>query len=214
MPLIFVYSYPNILYTHFLNISKVIFIFCIIIDKLFSQRYHFKYEPGFSHLFRRKRRIFHMNHTFGQVAAHCGLRLSYYITTALLCISFFILVITSYRTPTPLYILLVAAVAPSVIKTLLTGNKKQQKRENAVAFPLFCKKYKYDAVLYQSMNISYLLLFILFAAWQISYSRSTSLPVLIYRLPVLLAAISLCIRILGTIGYLLYFRLFPLKAMH
>jgi len=155
-----------------------------------------------------------MNHTFGQVAAHCGLRLSYYITTALLCISFFILVITSYRTPTPLYILLVAAVAPSVIKALLTGNKKQQKRENAVAFPLFCKKYKYDAVLYQSMNISYLLLFILFAAWQISYSRSTSLPVLIYRLPVLLAAISLCIRILGTIGYLLYFRLFPLKAMH
>ena len=155
-----------------------------------------------------------MNHIFGRVAAHCGLRLSYYITIALLCISFFILVMTSYRTPSPLYILLVAVVAPSVIKSMLTGNHKQQKRENAVAFPLFCKKYKYDAVLYQSMNISYLLLFILFAAWQVSYSSSINLPVLVCRLPALLVLISFCTRILGTVGYRLYFRLFPLKAMH
>jgi hypothetical protein len=121
---------------------------------------------------------------------------------------------TSYRTPSPLYILLVALVAPSIVKALLHGTKKQQKRENTVAFPLFCKKYKYDAVLYQSMNISYLLLFILFAAWQLSYSHSKNLPALIYRLPALLAAASLCIRILGTVGYRLYFRLFPVKAMH
>ena len=154
-----------------------------------------------------------MNHTFGRVAAHCGLRLSYYITAALLCIAFFALTLTDYRTPSPLYILLVAAVAPSVLKAMLFENTKQ-KRENAVAFPLFCKKYKYDAVLYQSMNLAYFLLFILFAAWQISYSRSEALPPLICRLPVLLAAVSLCIRLLGTIGYRLYFRLFPLKAMH
>ena len=214
MPLIFLYAYPNILYTHFLNISKEILKFCIIIDKLFFQRYHFKYEPGFFPLFQRKKRIFSMNYTFGRVAAHCGLRLSYYVTTALLCLSFFLLVMTSYRTPSPLYILLVAAVAPSVIKTLLAGNKKQQKRANTVAFPLFCKKYKYDAVLYQSMNISYLLLFILLAAWQISYSRSINVPELICRLPALLATVSLSCRILGFIGYFLYFRLFPMKAMH
>ncbi len=155
-----------------------------------------------------------MNYTFGRVAAHCGLRLSYYTTTALLCIIFFILTMTVYRTPSPLYILLVAAVSPSIIKSIFFYNGKQQKRENALAFPLFCKKYKYDAVLYQSMNISYLLLFVMLAAWQFSYTRSSNLPAFICKLPLLLATISLCIRIMATIGYRLYFRLFPLKAMH
>jgi len=154
-----------------------------------------------------------MNYTFGQVAALCGLRLSYYISSAFLGISFFILALTEFRTPSPLYILLAMAVLPSAIKAIFFSPDKEKKRENATAFPLFCKKYNYDILQYKSMNIAYLCFFVLLAAWQISYSSLDTLPVLVKRLPALIAACSLLIRILGALGYRLYFHMFPLKAM-
>jgi len=154
-----------------------------------------------------------MNETFGRVAAHCGLRLSYYTISALVGLSFLILAFTDYRTPSPLYILLMLSVLPSVMKSLFFTDKKIKKRENELAFPLFQKKYHYDYINYKSMSIAYLLLFVLLAAWQISYINS-NVPALIRNLPAFLAAASLLIRILGIAGYRLYFYLFPLKAMH
>lgn len=156
-----------------------------------------------------------MNHTFQRVAAFCGLRLSYYITAALLAVAFVGLALTeNYRTASPLYILLTMAVMPAILKSMFFSAKKEEKRENALAFPLFCKKYHYDLAMYKSMNLAYLLLFILFAAWHISYSLVEAVPSVISSLPALIAALSLLTRILGSIGYRLYFHLFPLKAMH
>lgn len=155
-----------------------------------------------------------MNYTFLRVASHCGLRLSYYVTAALLAITFLLLVPTEYRTATPLYILLSLALLPSLLKSMFFSGDKAQKRENALAFPLFCKKFHYDFIWYKSMNLAYLLLFLLFAAWHISYSLSTDIPAPVTSLPVFTAAACLLTRILGSIGYWLYFHLFPLKAMH
>lgn len=157
-----------------------------------------------------------MNYTFQRVAAFCGLRLSYYSTSALLTLIFLVLMFTEYRTYSPLYILLLLAVLPSVLKAMFFSNTKHsktEKRENASAFPLFCKKYHYNAVQYKAMNLAYFLMFLLFAAWHISYSRVNTAPAAIAALPALLSAISLLIRILGIIGYRLYFHFFPLKAM-
>ena len=153
-----------------------------------------------------------MNYTIHRVAAFCGLRLSYYFSAILLGMSFLLLAFTDFKTASPLYILLTMAVLPSVVKAMFYSSPKAEKRENAAAFPLFCKKYKYDAINYKAMNIAYLLLFVLLAAWQISYSRSSS-ATFADRLPALIAACSLLTRILGVLGYRLYFRLFPLKAM-
>lgn len=156
-----------------------------------------------------------MNYTFGRVAAHCGLRLSYYITAALLFIVFVGLALTeNYRTASPLYILLVLAVLPSLLKAIFFSNPKKEKRENDLAFPLFCQKYHYDRIMYKSMNLAYLLLFLLFAAWHISYRLVENIPPVVSALPAALAALSLLIRVLGVIGYRLYFHLFPLRAMH
>lgn len=152
-----------------------------------------------------------MNYTFHRVAAFCGLRLSYYITAALLALSFLALVATEYRTPSPLYILLTVAILPTLIRSVFfTG--KIEKREN-LEFPLFCKKYRYDPVAYKSMNLAYLLLFILLAAWHISYHSAETLPVFITALPALIAAVSLLTRILAIAGFRFYFHWFPLKAM-
>ena len=154
-----------------------------------------------------------MNYTFQRVAAFCGLRLSYYSTSALLTLIFLVLMFTEYRTYSPLYILLLLAVLPSVLKAMLFSNAKHsktEKRENASAF---CKKYHYNAVQYKAMNLAYFLMFLLFAAWHISYSRVNTAPAAIAALPALLSAISLLVRILGIIGYRLYFHFFPLKAM-
>jgi len=153
-----------------------------------------------------------MNYTFSRVASLCGLRLSYYSTAAMLAISFLALALTEYRTASPLYILLTMAVLPSIMKTLFFSSAHKEKRESALAFPLFCKKYNYSTVLSKTMNISYLFLFILLSAWMLSYSKSTA-PFLVRRLPVLITGFSLLIRILGVIGYRLYFHLFPTKAM-
>ena len=153
-----------------------------------------------------------MKYTFARVAAFCGLRLSYYSTAALLAVSFLGLAITEFRIASPLYILLAMALLPSLTRAMFFSSLQKEKRENATAFPLFCKKYNYNSVLYKAMNISYLLLFILLAAWMISYSQSTA-PALVRRLPVLIAGISLLTRIFGVIGYRLYFHFFPLKAM-
>lgn len=153
-----------------------------------------------------------MNYTFSRVAALCGLRLSYYVTAALLAFSFLVLVVTDYRTASPLYILLSLAVLPSLLKAMLFS--KETKRENALTFPLFCQKYHYNASTYKAMNLSYLLILILFVAWHFSYHLGTDTPKLLTQLPFLLAAVSLLIRLLGVIGYRLYFHLFPLKAMH
>ena len=153
-----------------------------------------------------------MNYTFSRVASHCGLRLSYYITAALLAITFLVLVFTQYITASPLYILLCLAVLPSLLKSMLYS--KATKRENELTFPLFCQKYHYNTEMYKAMNLSYLLILILFVAWHLSYRPGTNLPELITRLPSLLASVSLLVRLLGVTGYRLYFHLFPLKAMH
>lgn len=152
-----------------------------------------------------------MNFTFHRVAAGCGLRLSYYTTSALLALAFLGLVATDYRTPSPLYILFSSALLPSLIRSIFFSGQKE-KREN-LEFPLFCKKYHYEPVAHKSMNLAYLLLIILLAAWYISYHSNTTAPAFITSLPALIAAVGLLTRFLGTVGFRLYFRFFPLKAM-
>ena len=154
-----------------------------------------------------------MNNTFFRVASLCGLRLSYYITAGLLTLTFLVLVPTNYRTASPLYILLMLAVLPSLMKALFFDKQTNTKNEVLSDYPLFCQKYRYNTVQYKSMNIAYPLIFILLAAWHISYFSLPDRQSFIMLIPSLIAGFSLLIRILGTLGYRLYFYLFPLKAM-
>lgn len=154
-----------------------------------------------------------MNNTFRRVAALCGLRTSYYVTAALLAIAFLALIPTAYRTASPIYILFSLALLPPLMKAMFFSSEKSQKREPAMAYPLFCKKFHYNYITYQSMSASYLLLFVLLAAWHISYTLVTEVPDFIGRIPMLLGSISLLTRILSVLGYRLYFRFFPLRAM-
>ena len=155
-----------------------------------------------------------MNYTFTRVASFCGLRLSYYSTAALIFISFLALAVTEYRSASPLYILLTMAVLPAIAETLFFSKQKTKKRENGLSFPLFCAKYHYNEIKFKSMKIAYLLVFILLAAWHISYTNYTTAPAFIRTLPAILAASSLLLRVLVTLGYRLYFHFFPFKAMH
>ncbi len=154
-----------------------------------------------------------MNATFQRVAASCGLRLSYYGTAAMITLAFLALVVTEYRTPSPLYILLATAILPSLLRTMFFP-KSKEKRENT-GFPLFCQKYHYHPDSYKAMSLAYFLVFVLLAAWYISYhtGTGTDTPDFIALLPALIAAISLLTRLLGVIGFRLYFHFFPLKAM-
>lgn len=156
-----------------------------------------------------------INYTFQRVAALCGLRLSYYVTAAALIFSFLFLTLLEYRTGSPLYILLFLALLPSLVHTILFSSEKQknEKRENSLSFPLFCKKYRYQSSFHQAMKIAYFFIFLLLAAWHISCSSDTELPELLRMLPAGIAALSLITRVFGTIGYRIYFHTFPFKAM-
>ena len=153
------------------------------------------------------------NRLFRRVASFCGLRVSYYVTETAVALAFFLLILTENRTVSPLYIILSALLLPGLLKAMLyPDTPKTQKRENGTAFPLFCKKYHYDTRTHTSMNLAYLLLFIMLLAWRISYINS-SRPEFIINLPVLIGCLSLFLRLAVTIGYQIYFRFFPLKAM-
>lgn len=155
------------------------------------------------------------NHLFHQVASFCGLRLSYYITEGMVAVLFLMLVLTEHSTVSPLYIVLSALVMPGIIKAMLFSEdsaKQKKKKENSSPFPFFCKKYHYDANTYTALRIAYLILFVMLLAWRISYLNSTK-PNWITLLPILVGGLSLLLRIGISIGYLIYFRLFPTKAM-
>lgn len=154
-----------------------------------------------------------MNQLFRRVASFCGLRLSYYTTTVAVALAFFLLILTENRTVSPLYITLSALVMPGLIKAMLyPESSKKEKRENVSAFPLFCKKYHYNARVHTSMNLAYLLLFVMLFAWRISYLGSSHSEFIV-NLPVLTGCLSLLLRTVLTIGYQIYFRCFTLQAM-
>lgn len=156
-----------------------------------------------------------MHALFRQVAAFCGLRLSYYLTEAIVAILFFMLVLTENRTVSPLYIVLSALVMPSIIKAMLfpeEQKKQKKKKESSSPLPLFCKKYRYDATMHTSFRIAYLILFIMLLAWRVSYLNSQK-PDWIILLPIWTGGISLILRLGISMGYQIYFRHFPMKAM-
>ena len=86
-----------------------------------------------------------------KVASLCGLRISLYITLALLIISFLTLNLTGYRTASPFYIMVFATILPEWIQMVVfpESDNKKKKRENQLPFPLFCEKVALDLLVYQ-----------------------------------------------------------------
>ncbi|MGN0505270.1 MAG: hypothetical protein ACI4FZ_01840 [Lachnospiraceae bacterium] len=155
---------------------------------------------------------------FHRVAAYRGLILSGYVLSCLLALSFLVLVFTEYKTPAPLYLLFLYSVLPYLLRTLLTqsSNGTHQKKEETVCdiFPLFCQKYHYSALRHTAAGISYLIAFFLLCAWSFSYVLHPGKPVLVSRIPICIAAVSLLVRLSCTVCYRIYFRRNPLRAMH
>lgn len=159
-----------------------------------------------------------MNFLFRRVAAYRGLVLSGYIIALLLAAAYLGLILTDYKTPSPLYLLFFSSVLPYLIRTLLEQKEEQRrflkKEEQAQPlFPLFCKKYKFSSLRLTAASISYLIIFILLAAWRFSYVQIPDCPGFISSIPVFIAITGLCTRILFTLGYRYYFTHFPLRAM-
>lgn len=152
------------------------------------------------------------SYIFRKVAALCGLRISLYITLALLIVSFLGLIFTGYRTASPLYIIIFAAILPGWIQ-MVVFPESDKKKEKKLPFPLFCQKYHYTTKRHKSMNLACLVLFLMLGAWHISYINSTSLPTIVTALPSFIAMINLVTRLFITVAYQIYFTYFPLKAM-
>ena len=155
------------------------------------------------------------HYIFQKVAALCGLRISLYITIALLILSFLVLNFTGYRTASPFYITVFAAILPEWIQMVVfpEDNNKKEKREPKLPFPLFCQKYNYTTKRHKSTSLACLVLFFMLGAWHISYMNHTSLPKIITVIPSSIAIINLITRLFTTIAYQIYFTHFPFKAM-
>ena len=155
------------------------------------------------------------HYIFQKVAALCGLRISLYITIVLLILSFLVLNFSGYRTASPFYIIIFAAILPEWIQMVVfpEPDNKKEKRENKLPFPLFCKKYRYTIRYHKAMNLTNIILFLMLGAWHISYHNTNTLPTLVTIIPLSIAIINLLTRLLTNIIYQFYFTYFPLKAM-
>lgn len=155
------------------------------------------------------------HYIFRKVASLCGLRISLYITIALLIISFLTLNLTGYRTASPFYIIVFATILPEWIQMVVfpESDNKKKKREPRLPFPLFCEKYRYTIRYHKAMNLSNFILFLMLAAWHISYHMNTTLPTIITIIPISIAIINFVTRLLISIIYQIYFTYFPLSAM-
>ena len=155
------------------------------------------------------------NYIFRKVASLCGLRISLYVTLALLIISFLGLNLTGYRTASPLYISVFATILPEWIQMVVFSetDHKKKKREQTLPFPLFCKKYRYSIRYHKAMNLSSLIVFLMLTAWHISYQINATLPTIITILPLSIAIVNLTTRLLTNVIYHIYFTYFPLTAM-
>ena len=151
------------------------------------------------------------HYIFQKVAALCGLRISLYITITLLILSFLVLNFTGYRTASPFYIIVFAAILPEWIQMVVFPENTKKKEK--LPFPLFCEKYRYTTRFHKSMNLASIILFLMLGAWHISYHINNTLPIIITMIPLSIAIINIMIRLFTTIIYQIYFIYFPLKAM-
>lgn len=150
---------------------------------------------------------------FRRVAAYRGIILSFYLLALLLAVSYLGLLLTDYKTPSPLYLLFLLSVLPYLLRTLMEQKRKQKEEHASALLPLFCKKYKFSSLRLASAGLSYLIVFFLLAAWRFSYVQNPGCPAGIRNIPVMIAAVSLCSRVLFTAGYRYYFTHFTLRAM-
>lgn len=107
-----------------------------------------------------------MDFLFRRVAAYRGVVLSGYILSLLLAAAFLGLLLTDYKTPSPLYLLFLFSVLPYLLRTLMEQKKQRaaqasvkKEETNASLFPLFCKKYKFSSLRLNAANLSYLIIF-------------------------------------------------------
>ena len=152
------------------------------------------------------------HYIFQKVATLCGLRISLYITIALLILSFLILNFSGYRTASPFYITVFAAILPEWIHMVVFPENNNTK-EKKLPFPLFCKKYRYTTRYHKAMNLASIVLFLMLGAWHIAYYNNNTLPTIVMIVPISIAIINLVTRLFTTIIYQIYFIYFPLKAM-
>lgn len=85
-----------------------------------------------------------MNFLFRRVAAYRGLVLSGYIIALLLAAAYLGLILTDYKTPSPLYLLFFSSVLPYLIRTLLEQKEEQRrflkKRNSTTLISSFLQK--------------------------------------------------------------------------
>ncbi len=109
----------------------------------------------------------------------------------------------------PLYILLILLILPSIISYVLQDYtlKKQNHfiinliQEPPVLLNSLRKKYRYSRVSYLSNQIAYLITVLLICLWQISNMKDMYLSDLLCKLPLLILTTALTLRFLLAILY-------------
>lgn len=160
-----------------------------------------------------------MNLCLYRIASFRGLQLSCYHIAIMLVMSFTALLFTESKTVSPIYILLVLGLLPSLVESVAKSRqarREQQnnKRENStVPFPLLIQKYHYSDNRQTALNFTYIIVLLLIAAWRFNYLLFPVSTQWICDLPVYCIAGSLVSRIVISIGYNMYFRFFPIQSM-
>lgn len=158
-----------------------------------------------------------LNLCLNRLASYRGVVLSCRSLAVMLIVSFLVLAFGSGKTLAPLYIVLTLGLLPPFLSSVISASKRYQNKYgdelSKPLFPLLQRKYNFSELRFLSLNLTYIIILLLLLTWRIHYILFPSTSVFLCYLPVFIIGISLLLRILCTVGYLIYFRLFPLHAI-
>lgn len=105
------------------------------------------------------------------ISSFRSLVLSRILLNIALIVSSVVLTFYGYRNPSPLYLLFILNVAPSIVAILLRSRFSGQKP--AVQFPALTKKYRYSLLAHMSTSITFYFIYLLILLWHFSFLPDT-----------------------------------------
>lgn len=155
-----------------------------------------------------------MDHTLARIASFISMKLTniiFIICTAALQLFY---IVMGYRNFSPLYILLIAFIAPYCISMFFRRSdenaKKAEEEDKSLPFPELRRKHGFNRFTFKGQTYTFVMIVVLHIIWSIR-TVEPSLPGFMFALiaPKLSLIVYVGVRLLSWLIFLVIFRFFP-----
>lgn len=150
-----------------------------------------------------------INHFIYNLSSFMGLKISCYFLSGALFLAQIYFVINSYRNFSALYIL----VANLLLPLILEESFKKEKVPGALPFPMLAEKHRFSYASKKAKTYGFIVNLIFLLAWCLNYAEKeiAFLPAPFISLGILV--VYIIVRIIVWLGFLVGFKVCPMKMM-